>query len=50
MGGVLLFDIMVQRGVLISEHGVPLLQGNTVIGHSLRLEDADIPIIAAMKS
>ena len=37
-------------GVLISEHGVPLLQGNTVMDHSLRLEDADIPIIAAMKS
>ena len=37
-------------GALISEHGVPLLQGNTVIDHSLRLEDADIPIIAAMKS
>ena len=32
---------------LISEHGVPLLQGNTVIDHSL---DADIPIITAMKS
>ena len=36
--------------MLTSEHGVPLLQGNTVIDYSLRLEDADIPIIAAMKS
>ena len=34
-------------GGLISERVVPLLQGNTVIDHSL---DADIPIIAAMKS
>ena len=41
------FDILAKgRGLL---RAWARIQGNTVIDHSVRLEDADNPIIAAMK-